>query len=452
MTPQEFLQKAEQIAQNTAKTFKNRKSINTNIPRNFVISYEEFHEKYGAGLYLENAGFQVLVFDGDLNLNTNLNSDLLKQQFENLTNSADRRAVFVNGNLNIDGDILDNDWDNYLFLQVAGDVYCHYLYSENGTIVIKGNLTALLGTAGEYNDGMLAVYGTTTAPYIVSNDHAMPDKSQSDYIFIGNGQIGETYYGGISGWDYFKDSHFMLKEDILENEYQVNLAVFFEYVKKGENPFVGIEDYQAQKHIWEEKHSDEITEEQKQKEEISKEWEKYHESNVVKGLYLYNDFLGNDDELYDYIVNEYRAIQEISDENDRYSDNEKMALFAKITERMAEEWRIVAQYYPAEKVETLRKIIIQFYNDAINYFSTLDNRGALEFLYPILKEYVINIEKDENYLHETLVRVGLKLEDYEDTYAFVSSIDKHKEYLPELYDSIKDVIESEGYRAWLAKQ
>lgn len=40
MTPQEFLQKAEQIAQNTAKTFKNRKSINTNIPRNFVISYE----------------------------------------------------------------------------------------------------------------------------------------------------------------------------------------------------------------------------------------------------------------------------------------------------------------------------------------------------------------------------------------------------------------------------
>ena len=64
--------------------------------------------------------------------------------------------MFVNGNLFFDGNIIDDD---YLFLQVAKDTACDYLHSQDGVIAIGGNLTALWGISGEYNDGMLQVFG-----------------------------------------------------------------------------------------------------------------------------------------------------------------------------------------------------------------------------------------------------------------------------------------------------
>lgn len=456
MTPQEFLQKSEQIAQNTATAFKNRKLIETHIPHSFILSYEEFEQKYRANLYLENAGFDVLVFDGDLSLNGNLNYRWLNKQFEQLGSTNDRRAMFVNGNLTIDGDILDNDEDNYLFLQVAGDVYCHYVYSENGNIVIQGNLTALLGTAGEYNDGMLSVYGTTTAPYIVSNDHSMSDKSQIDYIFIDNGRIGEEYYGGLQGWDYFEDSEFMLKEDIFADEYQVDLAVFFDYIKRGENPFVSVEEYEAKKTEWEEDNAEEIAEQKRQNEITNQNWEKYHNSKVVKRLYIYDCFLGSDDELFDYIVKEDEFLSQITDEKERYPEydaDNRIWRFYEILERILKNWWVVEQYAPAEQAEILRKIIIKTYTDDMaKYALKKGDMEEIEYIYNILNEQVLKLEKDEPHFYVALVKFGLKLEKYDEIYPLLLTFEKQAEILSEYAEAVAEFFNNDGYQEWKKRQ
>lgn len=452
MTPQEFLQKAEQIAQNTATAFKNRKPIDTHIPNHFIISYEEFEQKYGANLYLENAGFDVLVFDGDLNLNGNLNYRWLNEQFEQLGSTNDRRAMFVNGNLTIDGDILDNDEDNYLFLQVAGDVYCYYVYSENGNIVIQGNLTALLGTAGEYNDGMLSVDGTTTAPYIVSNDHSMDYISQIDYIFIDNGRIGEEYYGGLQGWDYFEDNEFMLKDGIWENEYQVNLAVFFDYIKKGENPLLSVDEYESKKAKWEEDNAEEIAAEKHQNENTAQQWEKYHNSKVVKRLYIYDYFVGSDDEFFDYMAKEYEFLSQITDEKERFPEYDaynRVWRFYENLERILDNWWVVEQYAPAEQAEILRKIIIKAYTDDMaDYILKTGDMSEIEYLYNILNDKVLKLEKDESYFYVALIKLGLALEKYEDIYPLLLTFEKQAELLPEYAESVAEFFNNDGYQEW----
>ena len=52
-----------------------------------------------------------------------------------------------------------------------------------------------------------------------------------------------------------------------------------------------------------------------------------------------------------------------------------------------------------------------------------------------------------------MIRVGLALEDYDSTYELVSVIEKKSKFLPkEMQKSIADVLESDGYHAWLVKR
>lgn len=254
MTPQEFLQKAERIAQDTAEAFKNRKSIETHIPNSFIVPYEEFDQKYGANLHLDSTGlealeFDVLVFDGDLTLNNDLTSYWVNELFQKAGSENHLQAMFVNGNLSVAGDILDNE---YLYLQVAGDVYCDYVFCQYGRICVQGNLTTLLGVAGDYQDGMVIAQNENSIPYLVSNfQYINRIKIGSECIVIEDGGIGETYYEAAGRWLRFEDSPLMLKDDVLPNSI-VDVKVFFDYVKRGENPLISAEEYQANKKTWKE--------------------------------------------------------------------------------------------------------------------------------------------------------------------------------------------------------
>ncbi|EET80681.1 hypothetical protein CSHOW_1219 [Campylobacter showae] len=147
-----FLEKCEQITKSQVKQYENRSSFATKIPPVFILPYDEFEQKFGSNLHLDSSSC-VLVFDGDLSLSEGaINSAWLKDKFSEAGGKNNARAMFVNGNLFISGDIVDDD---YLFLQVAKDTACDYLHSQDGVIAIGGNLTALWGISGEYNDGML---------------------------------------------------------------------------------------------------------------------------------------------------------------------------------------------------------------------------------------------------------------------------------------------------------
>jgi len=432
-----FLQNCEQIVKSQVKQYENRSSFATKIPPVFILSYDEFEKKYGSNLYLDS-NFDVLVFDGDLSLSGGtINSAWLEDKFSEAGGKNSARAMFVNGNLFFDGDIIDDD---YLFLQVAKDTTCDYLRSQDGVIAIGGNLTALWGISGEYNDGMLQVFGKTQAPYIVSNDHAMPDHSASECVYVLDGRIGQSYLGALEGWEFFENSELMFKDGIGEDEYQINISAFFEFVKKGVNPLVDFKTFEARKAAMDE-------ENEEQEPECAGDLPKNSET-----IYLEN-FSGNDEELYEYMMSEFEAIEKIGDESEKYAYGGRAFKLSIIAARMAENWRLITQRYSAQQIDDLRKIIIKSATNLADYFLKIGDKKQLAFIYEFLNDDAVSIEKDEPFLYETLVRAGLELQDYDNAYALVSVIDKKSEFLPqEIVKSIADVIKSEGYWAWLAKQ
>ena len=380
----------------------------------------------------------MLVFDGDLSLSGGtLNSAWLEDKFSDAGGKNNARAMFVNGNLSTGGDIIDDD---YLFLQVAKDMACDYLYSQDGVIAIGGNLMALWGISGEYNDGMLQVFGKTQARYIVSNDHVMPDHSASECVYILDGQIGRSYLGALDGWEFFENCELMFKDGICEDEHQIDISAFFKFVKKSANPLVDFKTFEARKAAWDEENED-------QEPECAKNSE-----TIAETIYLEN-FSGSDEELYEYMMSEFGAIEKIGDESEKYAYSGRAFKLSIIVARMAENWRLITQRYSARQIDDLRKIIIKSATNLADYFLKIGDKKQLAFIYEFLNDDAVSIEKDEPFLYETLVRAGLELQDYDNAYTLVSVIDKKSEFLPqEIVKSIADVIKSEGYRAWLAKQ
>ncbi len=422
-----FLTKAEKLAQSQVKQWKNRGSVATQIPTVSVLSYDEFEQKYGSNLYLDG-NFDVLVFDGDLTLSQcTLNTRWLAKQFEQAGGDNDRQAMFVNGNLLIDGDIVDDD---YLFLQVAKDVSCHYLHSENGNIVILGNLTAIQGISGEYNDGMLQVRGKTQTPYIVSNDHSMPNSSTAEYIYIQDGKIGENYQGTLYGWDFFENSELMFKDGIFADEHQINISAFFGSVKNGENPLVDFETFQ--RNLANYCHRDEESDD-----DVN--------SQSIATLLDLEDFDGNDALFYQYIIDEYEAIEKTTDESEKYAFDGKCFKFSWVISKMVKNWCLIMERYSVEQTDTIRKICIKCGTDIADYFLKIGDEKTLGFLYDFLNDELVEIEKDEPYLYETLVRAGLTLQKFDEVYPLARAIGKN---MPDVAKNIADVLESEGYRAW----
>ena len=436
-----FLQNCEQIVKSQVKQYENRSPFATKIPPVSILPYDEFEQKFGSNLHLDSSSC-VLVFDGDLSLSGGtINSAWLKDKFSEASGKNNARAMFVNGNLSTGGDIIDDD---YLFLQVAKDTTCDYLHSQDGVIAIGGNLTALWGISGEYNDGMLQVFGKTQAPYIVSNDHAMPDHSASECVYVLDGQIGQSYLGALDGWEFFQNCELMFKDGICEDEHQIDISAFFRFVKKGANPLVDFKTFEARKAAM-----DEESEEQ----EAEDAGDLTENSETVAEILNLENFSGSDEELYEYMVSEFGAIEKIDDENEKYAYGGRAFELSIIAARMAENWRLITQRYSARQIDDLRKIIIKSATNLADYFLKIGDKKQLAFIYEFLNDDAVSIEKDEPFLYETLVRVGLELQDYDNAYALASVIDKKSEFLPqEMVKSIADVIKSEGYRAWLAKQ
>ena len=165
---------------------------------------------------------------------------------EGLHWEGDAYGIFIDGNLIVAGDILD---DNYLHLRVSGNVICDYLFTYNGAIFIMKDLYTTFGLYGEYNDGMLDVLGNTNAPYFVEGGHYMPDESKvTEFIFVEaeNETEQEDCYLHDPETGYLEESWKLLRPEVWEeNELFSYFSVnrFFQLVKNGENPLISVDIY-----------------------------------------------------------------------------------------------------------------------------------------------------------------------------------------------------------------
>jgi len=147
--------------------------------------------------------------------------------------------------------------DAALNLSVSGNVQADYLHSADGHFEILGDLDSALGISGAGNQGTLHIAGKIRAPYLLSQEHAMPREADSpDYIHIESGDIGyhpakfdgsqkipldDSISGGNNGWfwHYYKHSAKMLRPENYERG-KFSPAQFLALVRNGENPFIPV--------------------------------------------------------------------------------------------------------------------------------------------------------------------------------------------------------------------
>lgn len=209
-----------------------------------IISSREVIEQYGAPDYFPIEGEQYLLFKGDLEINGPLNREWIVNQTRDLSADAFVMGMVVDGNLTVNGDLLD---DNYVHLYVKGNLHCHYLFSYNGQQHIGGNADIRLGAYGEYNDGQLSVNGDIRSPYLIIDDHAMPTEAMGEFIHIGAGN--GTYRDDLAvgkepgqswgwGWTYLEDSQKLLVPQVWDEHDCFSVEQFFDIVRRGDNPFI----------------------------------------------------------------------------------------------------------------------------------------------------------------------------------------------------------------------
>ena len=241
-----LLEKAQRINNAMPARMAQRPQVSeTVIPEKEFITVKQAKEKFKIPIYL-NDDDKLLLLKGDVLVKGNITRQWTEDLMEGLHWEGDAYGIFINGNLTVAGDILD---DNYLHLRVSGNVICDYLFTYNGAIFIMKDLYTTFGLYGEYNDGMLDVLGNTNAPYFVEVGHYMPDKSKvTEFIFVEaeNETEQEDCYLHDPETGYLEESWKLLRQEVWEeNELFSYFSVnrFFQLVKNGENPLISVDTY-----------------------------------------------------------------------------------------------------------------------------------------------------------------------------------------------------------------
>lgn len=219
-----------------------------NPPEYKIMLLSEAKKKYGfTGDFHQEADHDILVIQGDVILNSNLDASWIEESVKKIKASGYVAGVLITGNLFIQGDLIDDD---YVHLRVMKNLWCDYLFSYNGTIVVDGDARIKVGVYGEYNDGYLRINGKLYTPYIIADDHDMPREAEGSFIYIegGNGTYrDEILLGNAKGsgygwdWDYLEDAGKLFNPKVWDEEDGFSESRFFDLVQKGENPFATFE-------------------------------------------------------------------------------------------------------------------------------------------------------------------------------------------------------------------
>lgn len=217
-------------------------------PENKIMLLSDAKKKYGfSGDFHQESDHYILVIQGDLVLNSNLDASWVEGIINQKKPSVYVSGVLITGNLFVHGDLID---DNYIQLRIMKNLSCDYLFSYNGSIVVQGDARIKFGVYGEYNDGYFRIDGKLYTPYIIADDHDMPRQAEGNFIYIegGNGTYrDELLLGNSKGsgygwdWDYLEDIGKLFNPQVWDEEDGFSVSRFFEIVKKGENPFATYE-------------------------------------------------------------------------------------------------------------------------------------------------------------------------------------------------------------------
>lgn len=248
----DFLKKADKIHQELNQSSEYDKSRPNLMYKDEVkpeiMLLSEVKNKFGfTGDFHQDSDHNVLVLNGDVIVKGTLDNQWISDQWASLKQKKKTFGLVITGNLIIDGYLID---DEYIQIRVMKNLWCHYLYSYNGGIVISGDAHIKYGVYGEYNDGYLNINGKFFTPYIIADDHDMPRTAEGNFIYIegGNGNpkdeinVGSSKGSGYGwDWDYFEDSSKLFIKGVWTDQDLFSEDQFFDLVMNGKNPFVKLD-------------------------------------------------------------------------------------------------------------------------------------------------------------------------------------------------------------------
>jgi len=236
----EFLTKAKRILNNiSSQSIIPEDADKSNSYTAKVIDLKEAIEEYG----FEDVSYisslkTVLVIEGDLYINGNLNVKWIKTEAKKYDPDNITSNLIVLGNLYVDGDIDDERVDDLISLKITKDVYANNITTSDGFKTFQGTTYVKYVMYGHYNDGHLYT-NDIYCPYFICDDHEMPTSATNESISINGAYYGakqDVYIDADNEDGYLKRSDRLFNPEVwVESEFDI--GGFFYLVSEGINPF-----------------------------------------------------------------------------------------------------------------------------------------------------------------------------------------------------------------------
>jgi hypothetical protein len=130
--------------------------------------------QYASAYREPQQGVHVDYVDGDLRID----GDLALDWSDGWAGCA---GLVVKGNLDVAGNLVNENSNNGPFLLVGGNLHAKNVVAGGAFIAIQGDALIDELLLGHYNDGNISIAGTTRAALILSDDHAMTVNTESPY-------------------------------------------------------------------------------------------------------------------------------------------------------------------------------------------------------------------------------------------------------------------------------
>src|SRR5690554_6519328 len=133
-----IIEKAKRITETIKRSNEILVHQNVTVPEKELITLREAIDKYQisdyGSMYGDPYDNMVLVFKGDVSLNENFNA-WLGEQLDGLYWETSLTAVFIDGNLNVNGDLEVRD---FMHLVVKNNLICDFVESFRGFLEVGG--------------------------------------------------------------------------------------------------------------------------------------------------------------------------------------------------------------------------------------------------------------------------------------------------------------------------
>jgi Leucine-rich repeat (LRR) protein len=171
----------------------------------------------------------VLVCEGDASYPGDLVMDFHDKAWHNREDGEKATGIIFNGNLTVEGSVINMEGDFGPFLLVLGNLEAQNIDKGGSEFYITGDCNVSNVVYGYYNHGSLMIDGQIKAAFLIEDDHCIePGQVHQDTVTINN-------YSDYGDFDYYAEDipRTFVKEVLDEDGEKIDSTKFIERLNEG---------------------------------------------------------------------------------------------------------------------------------------------------------------------------------------------------------------------------